>query len=458
MACWIALWPPEPAQAEALAWWALQFTPRVACCEGQVCMDVQASMRLFGGAQALLQRLEGEAQALGVQAACVAPHAGAARAWVRQWVRRASSPTWAWHDARHLPWPDWFDALPLMALPEVAAHASTLGPMGCRHLGDVRRLPRAGLSRRLGPKPLQALDQAMGLQPEPMAWCVPPEVFDVSLELPGRVEQVEALLHAASQMVTQLAHWLGARQHGVQAFTLHWRHEGHARAAGEGGACTVRMADPTRDIERLLRVLSEHLQHLTLAGPVGTVRLRADLVVPQATDSGCLFSELDGLAHSVSPHAQARALNALLEHLSARLGDQQVRTGRLVPDHRPERAQRWGPWQARSAPVLATEPLRWSDAPAPTWLAPAPLPLALQGPRHGRLQPLYHGPLRLLAGPHRIEAGWWDRTDGAGVSRDYHLAHSPVAGLVWVFQSRDNRSALLAPETPPQWFLHGWLS
>ena len=206
--------------------------------------------------------------------------------------------------------------------------------------------------------------------------------------------------------------------------------------------------------------MAEHLQRVTLAGPVGSVRLRADHVASHTLESQRLFTELDGLRHPVSPPAQARALSALLEHLSARLGAQQVRRGRLVPDHRPEHAQHWGPWQAQPVSVVGggTDAPSWPDAPSPTWLAPSPLPLAVQGPRHGRAQPMFHGPLRLLAGPHRIEAGWWDRSDGDAVSRDYHLAHSPVAGLVWVFQSRDDRSARLAQETPPRWFLHGWLA
>jgi protein ImuB len=74
----------------------------------------------------------------------------------------------------------------------------------------------------------------------------------------------------------------------------------------------------------------------------------------------------------------------------------------------------------------------------PFWLLPAPQPLAEVDavPHHG-------GPLRLLAGPERIESGWWD---GADVARDYFVAQAPDRSLVWVYRER---------RSPGGWFLHG---
>ena len=62
--------------------------------------------------------------------------------------------------------------------------------------------------------------------------------------------------------------------------------------------------------------------------------------------------------------------------------------------------------------------------------------------------------MQLLAGPHRVEGGWWDRTTVDGeertrhVSRDYWVALSEHAGVLWIFQTRlaDDEAA---------WFLHG---
>ncbi|HEY6133561.1 MAG TPA: DNA polymerase Y family protein, partial [Rubrivivax sp.] len=56
-------------------------------------------------------------------------------------------------------------------------------------------------------------------------------------------------------------------------------------------------------------------------------------------------------------------------------------------------------------------------------------------------------PLQLLAGPERIEAGWWD---GAPATRDYFVAQAHDGALVWVFRTR------LPPSTAAEgWFLHG---
>jgi protein ImuB len=54
--------------------------------------------------------------------------------------------------------------------------------------------------------------------------------------------------------------------------------------------------------------------------------------------------------------------------------------------------------------------------------------------------PHHGGPLRLLAGPERIESGWWD---GDEASRDYFVARLPGEALGWVY--RENGA----------WYLHG---
>ena len=58
-------------------------------------------------------------------------------------------------------------------------------------------------------------------------------------------------------------------------------------------------------------------------------------------------------------------------------------------------------------------------------------------------QPQYQGPLTLLAGPQRLEAGW---LEGRAALRDYYVARSPGAGLVWVYCDRLGAA---------RWYLHG---
>jgi protein ImuB len=55
--------------------------------------------------------------------------------------------------------------------------------------------------------------------------------------------------------------------------------------------------------------------------------------------------------------------------------------------------------------------------------------------------------LELLAGPERIESGWWD---GDEASRDYFVARLPDGELAWIYREGDLGSV--------HWFLHGFFA
>jgi protein ImuB len=66
-------------------------------------------------------------------------------------------------------------------------------------------------------------------------------------------------------------------------------------------------------------------------------------------------------------------------------------------------------------------------------------------------RPFYQGELQLLAGPQCVEGGWWDRDEaanrGRNVVRDYWLAESEHAGLLWIFKAKLDDGI--------GWYLHG---
>lgn len=418
--------PSTDAALQALAVWALQFTPRVAIAEEAVLLEVAASLRLFGGGAALRERLWPGAQELGATALAWAPNALAALALARAGVE----------DGLRAPLATRLDPLPLGVLSALRPHGKTLSHIGCRTLGDVRRLPRGGLARRFDAALLRALDQAYGQAPQTHHWVTLPERFEARLELPHRVDDATALVFGARRLLLQLAAWLAARQQGTTAFTLHWAHDAmRSRGAGEGGRLTVRTAEPTRAVDHLSRLLAEHLARVTLAAPVGDLRLTADEVRSLPPSS---TSWLPDATEGQEPLAH------VLERLSVRLGADRVRRPLLCADHRPEHANRW-------LPVGQPLPPGARGVPPPAWPQPA---LLLEQPQRlpvRQHRPHYQGELQLLLGPQRIEDGWWDRDDTTGQTRhavrDYWVARSPSAGFVWVFQTR------LADE--PAWYLHG---
>jgi protein ImuB len=152
-----------------------------------------------------------------------------------------------------------------------------------------------------------------------------------------------------------------------------------------------------------------------------------------------------GLTLFPEPQQAGESLALVLERIAARLGPDKVLRPVVTEDHRIEWMCHWQP-----APEARPRKLgRTVDTPQPTFVLPEPLRLATRADR-----PLYQGMLIMLAGPHRVEGGWWDRVvvDGKGetrnVARDYWVALSEHAGVLWVFQTR------LANDEAA-WFLHG---
>lgn len=409
-----------------LATWALQWTPRVAVVDEAVCMEVEASLRLFGGKVRLRERVRGEGAELGVAIAAWAPTCLGALAFARAGEE----------DGFLEPLQHGLDRLPMEVLSAVLPHQPTLARLGCRVLGDIRRLPRGGVSRRFDKELLGSLDQAYGRKPEVHRWEIIPERFQGRLELMARVELAPALMFGARRLLLQMCGWLAARHAGTTAFTLKWTHDTmRSKSAGAGGQLTVRTGEHTRDVEHLSRLLNEHLAKTELLAPAGELSLVADEVEALAERSDSLLPDTV---------RQGETLREVLERIAARVGPENVVRPVMTEDHRLEWAQFWQPAadkQPRKTSVI--------DMPQPTWLLHQPLKLALNGHR-----PMYQGTLQLLAGPHRVEGGWWDRIvtaeqeSSCRVQRDYWVALSEHAGVLWVFMERHAGEDVA-------WYLHG---
>jgi protein ImuB len=437
---WIALQPASDAldapvltdATSAWAWWALQFTPLVARLEDALLLEVSASQRLFGGVDALLAKILKPNWA----AALVECTQGATSliAFARLQCQQSGALS-GHHAACDLA----ADALPLATLAAARPHLPTLARLGLSTWGQLRALPRGGLVRRFGAELVDALDRAYGQRPEVYPWLTLPDVFDAPLELLASVESAPALLFGARRLLTQLQVWLRARQRGVLALELVWELDAR-RGSGSQGRLELRTAQPTQDMAHLARLLAEQLARVTLPAPVLHLRMRSLQTQALAGESISLLPE--DVRHGDSLHQ-------LLERLGARLGAEQVRSVRLQADHRPEHMQRWGVVSvATKSGANHVDFTRARDqidhqelaqgALYPTWLLAAPQRLGVQ-----QGQPQYQGPLTLLAGPQRLEAGW---LEGRAALRDYYVARSPGAGLVWVYCDRLGAA---------RWYLHG---
>ncbi|MBO3703071.1 MAG: DNA polymerase Y family protein [Candidatus Accumulibacter sp.] len=364
----------------------MQFTPRVATSEEAVLLEVEASTRLFGGKRALRDRVVQEGADQGVTTMAWATNSLAAHLLARAGIENGFK----------RPLEELLDALPMKVLTAVAPHEGILSRLGCRTLGDVRRLPRGGVSRRFDKELLGALDRAYGLLPEAHVWVELPDTFEARLELMSRVEMAPALLFGARRLLLQMCGWLAARHSGITAFTLKWSHDVmRSKEAGEGGEITIRTAEPSRNLEHLCRLLAEHLARVELKAPAGELWLSATEVVSLDEKSLSLLPD---------PSEKGESLQMVLERIAARLGPDRVLRPVLTEDHRLEWMQMWQPVPL-PVPRNGAEPI---TMPPPTWVLPQPLKLTPRG--H---PPLYLRALHLLPGPHRVERGWWPRPGAA---------------------------------------------
>jgi protein ImuB len=401
----------ERATLEGVAAWAQQFTP-TACLAppDALLLETGGSLRLFGGGERLAQRLRAGLTELGLVAViAAAPTALAAELLARGGRQALIADTHALQAA--------LEPLPLSLLDLDAATLDSLAGVGAETLGDCLRLPRDGLARRYGRALADALDRALGRLPDPRRLFVPPRRFAARLELPAPVADAEALVFGLRRMLAELCGWLAGRGEGVTRLAVTLEHERRSMSR-----VAIRLAVPNRDSAYLTRLARERLGAIALAQPVSAVGIAGEETTPLASATHSLFGSAERVAED-------REL--LLTRLRARLGDGAVTWLAPFPDHRPERAHR----ESETAPAAD---IAFGNGRRPLWLLPSPRPLAS---RDGA--PLLDAPLELLAGPERIESGWWD---GADAARDYYVARNPQGETFWVFRER---------RAPAAWYLHG---
>jgi protein ImuB len=430
----------ERAEGQALAGiaaWAMQFTPEVSLAPpDDVLLEVQGSLGLFGGAEALARRVREGMGKLGFRpvlglgptpllATFLARGGGTAPATTTETLAAALGP------------------LPLEVLGLSGRELGLLESLGIATVGGLLRLPRAGLARRLGPALVSLLDRALGRAPDPRPRFEPPARFESRLDLPEEVHTLEALLFAARRMLFELHGFLAARRAGVRRLT--WR---LAHAHGQDTSIhptaihptviEMGLLAPSRDPEHLLVLFRERLNGLSLHAPVRALVMRTEAIALLAETPLGLWPQERNRKEYQGPRGPEEGPVRLIERLRARLGESAVAGLCAVADHRPERAWHPCPPAERTAAPPVGGSARDPNRVLPLWLLKEPRPLSHQDGR-----PYLGGPLEAESGPERIESGWWD---GQHIARDYFVARDPQGARFWIYRDLGDASA---------WYLHG---
>ena len=399
--------PKAEAQArEMLAAWAYRFSSLVSLAFAHsIVLEIRASRALFGGWSDLGRRLSSELTELGFSHRLVAaPNPFAARILCN--VHRGLGV-----DEAHLS--NALGAVPVTRSGLPTDAIATLERSGMRQLQQVFVLPRVSLARRFAPTVLQHLDALRGGISPPLPYYALPDRFEARIEFEYEVESSQALLFPLRRLTADLATFLAARDGGVQRFTLYFEHERHLDSQ-----LSVGLLAAERDPARLFDLARSRLERTAIPAPIRALRLLARELPPFVPAGRDLFDDRP---------PQAMPWDALRDRLRARLGSDAVHQLATHADPRPEQAMR------RSA-MLKKEPAALVLPPRPTWLLPRPVPL-------------HDTQLEIVAGPERIESGWWD---GGDVRRDYYVLRTSQGQRAWAFRPAGRQDG--------PWLLHGWFA
>ena len=433
----------ETAALEGLSLWAREFSSNIALSPPHgLVLETGGSLRLFGGLPALLARMSTALATQGFTAILAsAPTPTGARMLAKSGF--AAHPTTLTALRAALP------GLPVTCLDSAAGFAATFETLGLRTVADVLALPRDGLARRFGAHLGDELDRAMGHKPDPLRLLVTPVTFRSVIALPVPTESAEMLQFACARAFHQLESFLRAGKQAVDRIDLTLHHERGNRQADttvrQEQHLTLNFFEPSASSARFMLILRERLNHTALTQRVERITVCAPTPVTAGESTRALLPEPARADHGLQP---------LLERLHARLGEGALAGVAAHAEHRPGAAGSLPPLDAQAVRSIHTAGRHAGAAthartaaadmspawgPRPVWLVEPPARLAeVDGKPH------HEGPLTLMAGPERIESGWWD---GKAITRDYFIAQTRAHALVWVFRERS---------LPPGWFLQGY--
>jgi protein ImuB len=350
--------------------------------------------------------------------------------------------------------------LPAAALRFSAEICSGLDRLGLRYAGDLFDLPRGPLVARFGDILIRRVDQALGLQSEPISPQGPVARHRARMSFADPVGKREDVAEACRQLLRTLSQQLERAGRGVRRLEAVCY-----RIDGSLARISIGTSRATRNVPHLLRLLSKHFDSIDAGFGIETVVLGA-----LRTDQ--LFA--DQLSLSEAPqrifnrsHTATESMAALVDRVSNRIGHGSVH--RLSPKNSyvPERATQRLPY-AEHTHVKPGNPLeRWfTNRPRPLSLFDMPQPIDVVAPIPDdppvlfRWRRVVH---RIVAsgGAERVGPEWWG-TSGSGRKgdsqpRDYYQVEDADGDRFWLYRSSLYQAG--SPSAPaPRWYLHGLFS
>lgn len=476
--------PDRAAQVlAALRRWAGRFSPWVAE-EGDdaLLIDLTGCAHLFGGEAALFDQIHHDCADLGLSLCAgiadtpgaawalaryaggggtIAPRNGDAidqearatrsRAQKRHWVKGGSAP----QPRRAAPYGvarisppgalrQSLAPLPIAALRLPPETVAGLARLGLRHIGDLLGMPRAGLARRFGQEVVRRLDQALGVEPEPISPAGAPLHFATRLSLPEPIGLEGDILAGLDRLLPVLCDKLRAKGRGARRLRLEM-----IRAEGGTERIEIGLARPTDRPDSLRALFALKLGGVEAGFGFDVLRLVATVSEPLHAHEhkGGWAVAAEAQLRAQAARAPGQALDDLIARIGARVGLERITREHPADSHIPEKtsstqaaaySQPAGDWPAPKRPrpltLFRPEPVAAPDMPEP--------PAAFRW--RGRVFET-----RAAHGPERIAPEWWldDPQWRSGV-RDYWRVTTLQGPRIWLFYAHGG-------STSGGWFAQG---
>jgi len=425
---------------QALSNWC-QFLSPLSAPDGEdgIWIDSSGCDHLHGGERPMAGTLRDQLRARGYHARIgLADTAGAAHALARYGNGACDGPVIA-PCGRHQ---ERLDPLPVQALRLDKSVCLSLHKLGLHDIGTLRRAPRAPLARRFGTTALLRLDQAMGLQAEPINPVFPVEAIQHRETFVEPIGTAEAIATVIARLVAGIVPQLDQRGRGARQLDLFCERVDEAVQALRVGTST-----PVRAEAPLIKLLCDQIETIQPGFGIEATRL----VVSQ--DEHLRDGQTESLSASEDRDGD---LSGFIDHVRNRYGAQSVTRLAHVATHIPERSQR----QLTPDTVPRDQRLEtWPDCP---WPRPTRLFDPVRPIRTMSLLP-DHTPeafswnrkrYRIVRsdGPERLHGEWWHSADEFCTARDYWHVETEEGEHFWLFRKGADD---FKGSGDGAWFLHG---
>lgn len=405
----------DQAALERLADWCGRYSPWVAT-DGPdgLILDVTGVPHLFGGEEAMLDKVLASFRRMHVIARCA----------------MADSPAAAWAWARHggggvLPGrPDCLEPLkqlPVAALRIDARLADSLNTLGLKTVGAIANLPRAPLTKRFGPQLLERLDCLLIRRDEPISPRQQPAPWRSRAHLAEPIATREAIEQVLDQLLETLCPLLEKEHLGARQLALH-----AYRVDGDVQTLRIGTSAPSRNPKHLARLFRDPLDGIMPGFGFETFVLEATAADPFSAEQ----ANLEGT------HQTGSGFTQLVDRLQARLGERAVFRYEPVQRRTPEASV------VRLSPTARSHEEMPDLEPRPQRLMHQPEVIEMDSTGEAFTWRRIRRRIASVDGPERIRGEW---TPGGldVVSRDYFRIEDEIGRRYWVYRSQDG------------WFMQG---